>query len=179
MRKLRNAIVAFLLAVAMLFTASPVFGAGSVTGDSSNPKLVDSSIATTQTSTIKTQKTVVKKFNKVSNGKTLYTALKSTKIYWANGKSKGKKISAKTKKKMVKASKMWRYYPTNGENSKGTILTLKTEKAIPAGKKVYYLHYDHVAKKWYLTRTYPASDQRTCTNKSGIRLGDVAVVYLK
>jgi len=179
MRSLKQVVVAFLLAVAMMFSAAPVFAAGSITGNSSDPRLVDSTFKPIiQSSTIKVQSSFVKSFNKVSNKGKLYSKIKSKKIYWANGKSAGKKISAKTKKKLYKLSKMWRYYSSESGSTAGTILTLKPTSTAPSGKKVYFLHYDHVKKKWYLTRCYN-NGNGSYSNKSGIRLGNVAIVYIK
>jgi hypothetical protein len=91
-------------------------------------------------------------------------ALKGQKVV----KAKGVKLS-----KLKKLSKMVRIYRKKKKSSKNTKVPNLSKKV----KKVYALHYNAKAKKWYLTKLTINRKKKTVTGKWN-RLGTTALVYI-
>ena len=116
-------------------------------------------------SKIISKKGVAAKYNKKSTS--VAKALKGQKVV----KAKGVKLS-----KLKKLSKMVRIYRKKNKSSKNTKVTLKVPNLSKKVKKVYALHYNAKAKKWYITKLTINRKNKTVTGKWN-RLGTTALVY--
>lgn len=114
---------------------------------------------------VASRKKVAKKFN--SKKYTVAKALKGEKM------SKSAKKTLKKAKKLT--SKMARMY---GKKTKNTKVTLKVNNLTKKCKKVYFLVYNHSAKKWQLTKAKVNYSKKT-VSATLPQIGTYALVYTK
>jgi pyridoxine/pyridoxamine 5'-phosphate oxidase len=162
---MKKFMMAFVLAFAMVFsTFAGVNAAGSKTASLVLKKASKSGVVLS--SKIVSKKGVAAKYNKMSVV-SVAKALKGQKVV----KAKGVKLS-----KLKKLSKMVRIYRKKKKSSKNTKVTLKVPNLSKKVKKVYALHYNAKAKKWYITKLTINRKNKTVTGKWN-RLGTTALVY--
>jgi hypothetical protein len=161
---MKKFMMAFVRAFAMVFsTFAGVNAAGSKTASFVLKKASKSGVVLS--SKIVSKKGVAAKYNKKSVS--VSKALKGQKVV----KAKGVKLS-----KLKKLSKMVRIYRKKKKSSKNTKVTLKVPNLSKKVKKVYALHYNAKAKKWYITKLTINRKKKTVTGKWN-RLGTTALVY--